>query len=119
MKQSFSAYPAGLSGVALLLFRASLALFMTTALPMKFTSHFWPAVIIDIIAIAIAAGFYTRFFSILCAGAGMVAALNVTCTAPILLAAHILDALALAMIGPGAFSIDARLFGRSVINLPR
>ena len=38
---------------------------------------------------------------------------------PMLIFTQTIDAFALAMIGPGAFSVDARLFGRATITLPR
>jgi hypothetical protein len=119
MKQLFSAYPAGFAGSALLLFRASMALFLTVSPPRQFTSHLWPALVVDVIAIAIGIGLYTRIFALLSAFAGLIFAVSGACTEPMLLVTHAFDAVALALIGPGAFSLDARLFGRATINLPR
>jgi putative oxidoreductase len=118
MKQLFSAYPAGLAGVALLLFRCSLALFIATTATEILPLRHWSAFILDILAVALAAGFATRTIAALGATAGCIASLSGTCAMPILLLTHVLDAVALAMIGPGAFAIDARLFGRATIHLP-
>jgi len=119
MKQLFSAYPSGLAGAALLLFRCALALFVATAGTGIFSQLPRSAVILDLLALSLAIGFSTRLVAALAALAGIVILLCGSCAAPALLLSHALDAVALALIGPGAFSIDARRFGRSTIRLPR
>ncbi|EJL33396.1 hypothetical protein [Novosphingobium sp. AP12] len=118
MKHLFSAFPAGSAGAALLLFRCSLALSLATQALPKFVNDVWPAIILGILVVAIALGLYLRISAILSMGviALMMGSLADQSAAHL---AHALDAVALALIGPGAFSIDARLFGRSTINLPR
>ena len=119
MKQLFSAYPAGLAGTALLLFRFSLAIFVATrASEILSLSHWW-ALTLDIIALALAVGIATRVLAGLAAGAAMVTLLLGACATPDLMVTHMINAAALALIGPGAFSIDSRLFGRATFHLPR
>src|SRR5690349_1772983 len=118
MKQLFSAYPAGLAGVALLLFRCSLALFIATTAAEILPLRHWSALMLDVLAVSLAAGFATRTIATLGTVAGLFAVVSGACAMPILLLTHVLDAAALAMIGPGAFAVDARLFGRATIHLP-
>jgi hypothetical protein len=118
MKQLFSAYPAGLAGAALLLFRCSLALFVATTATEILPLRHWSALTLDIAAVSLAAGFGVRTIAALGVLAGCAALLSGACAMPILLLTHVIDAAALAMIGPGAFAIDARLFGRATIHLP-
>lgn len=119
MKQLFSAYPAGLAGAALLLFRCSLALFLATSASGLLSLSHWPALLLDAFAIALLLGIATRTVAGLAAAGAATALLLGACGAPALLATHAIDAAALALIGPGAFSLDSRLFGRSTIRLPR
>lgn len=119
MKQLFSAHPAGLAGAALLIFRCALALFVATTATETFPVRHWSALILDVLAVSLAAGFSTRPIAALAAIAGVVLLLVGGCAQPMLLITQAMQATALAMIGPGAFSIDARLFGRATIRLPR
>ena len=51
----------------------------------------------------------------------MAAAVNLALGSNAVIASHILpicEAAALALLGPGAYSVDARLFGRRVVVLP-
>ncbi|NIJ64225.1 putative membrane protein YphA (DoxX/SURF4 family) [Sphingomonas leidyi] len=78
----------------------------------------WLALILDLLALSLAAGFATRSIAAVAALAGIAVQLAGACPQTEFLP-QILDAVALALIGPGAFSGDARLFGRSTIHLPR
>ena len=115
----FIFYPDGIQGVALLVLRLSLAL---APFPILFgLDHLAPlsgiaAPLAAILALQLALGFGTRVASLAlsCATFWGMAAGPV---APMLL----LGALAgsggaLALFGPGAYSVDARLFGRRVIH---
>ena len=119
MKQLFSAFPAGFAGVALLLFRSSLALFLITTPSQLFPMPFWLILGVDLVALAIVLGFSTRILALSCAFAGIVIVSASKLDMPMLIFTQTIDAFALAMIGPGAFSVDARLFGRATITLPR
>lgn len=119
MKQLFSAYPAGSAGAALLLFRCSLALFLATSASEILSLNHWPALLLDLFAVVLGFGIATRTVAGFVAVGAVIALLLGACTTPVLLLPHAIDAMALALIGPGAFSIDARLFGRATIRLPR
>ena len=75
-----------------------------------------------LVSLALAAGFLTPYVSVL-AGATAVAAwlMDFHSAATLVDGVSMLDAAALALLGPGAYSVDARLFGRrvSVIVPPR
>lgn len=119
MKQLFSTYPAGMAGIALLLFRCSMAMFLVTTASEILPLRSWLAVIVDILAIALVAGFSTRAIAALVAFASTVVLARGDCEMPLLLVAETVDAVALTLIGAGAFSVDARLYGRTTISLSR
>jgi len=113
-------YPDGLFGVALLLLRLSYAVIAFPAL-----ARLWPAPSITVpmglgaaaIALALISGFGARAAALLlaamlaigiCSARGELAWFLVSCTG---------GGVALALLGPGAWSIDAHLYGRRVIRL--
>jgi putative oxidoreductase len=116
MKHDFSAYPAGVAGLALLLLRCSAAAFLLSAFPSLLTAPPWPALVLCTIAVAIMLGTLTRIAASLCAAVAVIMLVMPGMRA-IAGVPSLLDAAALAMIGPGAFSIDARRFGRRTIHL--
>jgi hypothetical protein len=118
MKQLFSVYPAGVAGAGLLLFRLSLALFIVAGPPASLSHPWWTVLGLSLVALFILVGFCTRVVALLCAVAGLAVLLTGETAAPISFIVQALAAAALAMIGPGAFSVDARLFGRSTITFP-
>lgn len=109
-------YPDGASGAALLLMRFSCAAIVHPALvrlsPMP--GGWWP---VAALILALVAGFGTRSAATLLL---LVLAANLFATraelVPFLLASAG-QALALVLLGPGAWSIDAHRFGRRVIRL--
>jgi len=115
-----SHYPDGSAGIALLLLRSSCALTGFPAL-----ACLWPAaaaanfatIASCVMAAALVAGFNTRTVALLL-GAAVVADLFVASGefAPFLLALAG-TAGALVLLGPGAYSLDALLYGRRVIRL--
>jgi hypothetical protein len=117
MKHIFFAFPGGLAGAALLLLRVSVALLLVT-IPAESSSKSLSALFCYLVAITIGLGFCAR---IAAAVAVAICAILLWPPGPDYVAPffiHILDAVALALIGPGAFSIDARLFGRRTVHLP-
>ena len=113
-------YPDGLFGVALLLLRLSYAVIAFPAL-----ARLWPAPSITVpmglgaaaIALALISGFGARAAALLLAAMltigigsarGELAWFLVSCTG---------GGVALVLLGPGAWSIDAHLYGRRVIRL--
>jgi uncharacterized membrane protein YphA (DoxX/SURF4 family) len=120
MQRLFSMFPAGWPGVALLLLRVALSanlvhgflnVYMKAAAP-------WVLALLSTVAIALCIGLFTPATAALSAltllmiwhlTTGAVAALHVCA---------VLVAVALAMLGPGAYSLDAKLFGRRQVIFP-
>lgn len=116
-----SRYPDGAFGAALLLVRLCYGLVGFGLVPMIADTPQTELLlrgIASIAALGLLVGFATRWIALaLCAG--VVAAL-MRATAPsetLLFAGHLGACLALAAMGAGAFSLDARLYGRRVIQL--
>jgi hypothetical protein len=113
-------FPHGAPGLALLLLRISVAaiLLMNAANCCGVSSARLLFVGVLLISISLTIGFLTPYLAVIaCAFA----------VANLLVGSHagdpfhvfpILDAVVLAVLGPGAYSVDARLFGRSVTVVP-
>ncbi len=120
VQKLFSMFPAGAPGIALLLLRLSVAamLFIDPSGRVLWPAALWLSVVSLVAAIAVAAGFLTPILALIC-GALKVYALIGTAhgIAPLIVLALLLS-LAVAMLGPGAYSLDAKMFGRRVVLLP-
>jgi putative oxidoreductase len=113
-----SVYPGGTAGLALLLLRFSLAaqlLYLTLARVISLPE--WSLVVSGIAALGLATGFWTR----LCAAALCAEAVSALILLPVPLGPmaglYGIVSLALVLLGPGAWSADARRFGLRVISL--
>ncbi|NYT41460.1 hypothetical protein HZY97_11875 [Sphingomonas sp. R-74633] len=113
-------YPDGLFGAALLLLRLSYALIASPALARAWSV---PTVTVPIglaaagIALALVLGFGARAAALLLAVALAAGAAGARDDLVWILAACAGGALALVLLGPGAWSIDAHFYGRRVIRL--
>lgn len=119
MQRLFSMFPRGLPGLALLLLRVSVA----TALLVEIHSHRrdlsgWIQAAAILISVASSAGYLTPIVAVM----GLVFHALIWCGLGIGSAAVAimisLDAIALALLGPGAYSVDSYRFGRRVVVLP-
>jgi uncharacterized membrane protein YphA (DoxX/SURF4 family) len=118
VQRLFTMFPTGMAGAALFVLRLSVA----TSFVLDGTAHWAPAISFWIFlgfaipAICLFLGFLTPYLSVVC---GLVAlcSLVIGGNSPVHLLASIADAGILAVLGPGAYSIDARMFGRRLITL--
>jgi hypothetical protein len=112
-------FPPGWPGLALLLLRGSVA----TASLLEGYSHrqgssCWMLGAVALLAACLCAGFLTPIVAILTLSVHVLVWSSLSVHGAGMTAIALLDALALALLGPGAYSIDAYRFGRRVVVLP-
>jgi hypothetical protein len=113
-------YPDGAAGLALLLMRLSLALAAcpSVASLWRAPTPWWLTTFSTAaFALALVLGFGTRLAALLLAAGLTANALTATGDLRLLLMGSAGSAAALLLMGPGAYSVDARRFGRRVIRL--
>lgn len=119
MQKLFSMFPAGLPGLALLLLRASVVLaLLLTDYAHRHAVPAWAHGIAIAISVALSVGHLTPvaaaaalvFHGLLWFGTGADSA-----AVPVIFA---FDAIALALLGPGAYSVDSHRFGRRLVVPP-
>jgi hypothetical protein len=119
MKHAFFGHPAGAPGIALLFYRLSAACWVG-GIGGRLTSHdLKMGFFVYLAALALAGGIFTRVVAAACTfltafDAFAVAPYPILCSGAIAL-----SLIALLLIGPGAYSMDAALSGRRTIHLPR
>jgi len=118
MRQSFAVHPDGIAGAGLLLLRCALALYVVKWVLATTIPH-WALFLLSLSVLGLIFGFWTRFIALACAGLGLLLLIGHGGAALLYPGAEILQALALAALGPGAFSIDAMRFGRAKVSLSR
>jgi hypothetical protein len=113
-------FPTGLPGLALLLLRGSAA----SALVVHSANHRqdlpgWAQALAVLVSIALSLGYLTPIAAIasLVFHALIWSVIGVDSVAASAIVA--VDAVALALLGPGSYSIDSYLFGRRVVVIPR
>ena len=115
MSTSSSVFPAGPPGAAILILRGAAALLMVfTSMHFDAFSKFAQLGSV-LVAILLVLGLFTRPAALACAALTMIAA--VTGEQEAILGLLALNTVALAFLGGGAYSVDARMFGRRVIMM--
>lgn len=125
MQRLYSLFPQGRPGLGLILLRVCVAasLAMPLARADAAASHAAVAWLLGTLMVGVLAGFLTPLFGVLVVAVAVVdivqihhsdLLLRIGCSGFAALAA-----VALALLGPGAYSIDAWLYGRRVLRFPR
>ncbi len=112
-------FPTGIPGAALLLLRLSVA----TGLLVESTAHWtiatplWALAGLVLLAMCLCLGFLTPYSSSLCCLIELGVLWVTRDQHEFHLVTSILTSAVVAMLGPGAYSVDARIFGRRLLTL--
>lgn len=125
MQRLFTMFPAGLPGLALVLLRIGVTGSLWGPTLGNGLQNVTPLLGLGIISVLLLAGFATPLAASVAAVIQLITILDrapagvMVPTEVLTHAIHGTSALALALLGPGAFSIDARLFGRKILTSSR
>lgn len=110
-------FPAGAPGIALLLLRVSLAAAILDGGPGCLTPAVGPIIWVALAAqsLLLCIGFMTPVVAVINCALELLSLLVATHADMRIIAMSSLNAAAIALLGPGAYSLDARLFGRRLI----
>lgn len=110
-------FPAGLPGIALVILRISVAITVfVQGYSQREQLGAWVLGCLLLQAFTLVAGFLTPIFALLAVAVQFFGPWPISISS--LFVVSILNALALALLGPGAYSFDAARFGRRVVELP-
>jgi hypothetical protein len=113
-------FPTGRPGIALLLLRIAVSLMLLNGAlcgPASVTS-LWADIALGAAVISLWLGFLTPVTAALCVLLEVLVGLAVRGAFEMIHLCPVLDATVLILLGPGGYSIDAKLFGRRQVILP-
>ena len=110
-------FPIGLPGLALLLLRASVAIAVVVSSYGQDLPG-WVQATAILVAVGLVAGYLTPIVAMAALVVQGFVWSNLGLETATWMAVVSLDAIALALVGPGAYSVDGYLFGRRVVVLP-
>jgi uncharacterized membrane protein YphA (DoxX/SURF4 family) len=109
-------FPTGAAGVALLLLRLVVAI--TFLISGTLVTSLWTLSVVIVLEAALCLGFLTPYAAFLCCLMELRLVLMRAGEDESHLFVAILSGAALALIGPGAYSVDSHIFGRRRLSLP-
>ena len=117
MQRLFSMFPTGQPGIALLLLRVSLGIMLIDSMAEQSSTATALGILVASAAVALALcfGFLTPVMAALCVGIQIAAFIMSGHAIEAVHLCIIFEAIALALLGPGGYSIDGKLFGRRLI----
>ena len=119
MQRLFSTFPPGWPGLGLILLRVSVAVpVLLDAYGTREELPGWALCALVLLSATLSAGFLTPIAALLTMAIRLVGPTSVGAGGEDAICVTVLSCLALAMLGPGAYSIDAYRFGRRVVVLP-
>ncbi len=112
MQHLFTMFPSGRAGVALLCLRLAVVATIFSAVELTKPAPIGITVLATVIGFALCIGLVTPICASICCVVAVYFLFNITGTAMLCVGVSALIALVLALLGPGAYSVDARLYGR-------
>ena len=120
MQRLFSMFPGGTTGAALLLLRVTVAatLVVDGATNWSSVTSLWIVLVFLLPTFSLVAGLFTPYGAIVCGLVKLAVPVGNGGDSGFHIAMFVLTCVTVAMLGPGAYSIDARMFGRQLLVVP-
>jgi putative oxidoreductase len=120
VQRLFSMFPSGVPGIGLLLLRSSVAVaLLASAWADRTAISGWMLGAAIVPSAMLCVGFLTPLAALLTLLWHALDLVVGAASSAVVVSAFALDAIALTLLGPGAYSVDARLYGRRVVVLTR